>query len=318
MSSGDRRPPGEEADESTADRPQSSETDNTTASSATDQSTGDTGTSGGGGVDAGDGGGDDTGGRDTGTNGSVDEWRGTDTTESTGSESLWTRFRTATDGPLLLLREVLFSAGIVLLIGLLLFSVSGVWPPMVAVESESMEPNIDKYDLIIVTEPGRFAPDSADSTGVVTAASVSETEYESFNRPGSVVVYENPDSFGPPVIHRAHFYVEAGENWYDRANPDYVTADSCDELDQCPAPHAGYITKGDNSESNAQYDQANGIAPVVKPEWVTGIAHVRIPRVGYIRLALTGAASFGPVLPAGVGGIGAGLAVAVGRRELRQ
>jgi len=298
MSSGDRRPPGEEADESTADRPLSSDTDDTTVSGATGQSTGDSGS------DNNDGG------------GSVDEWRGSDTAESAGSESLWRRFRTATDGPLLLLREVLLSAGIVLVIGLLLFSVSGVWPPMVAVESESMEPNIDKYDLIIVTEPGRFAPESADSTGVVTAASVSETEYESFNRPGSVVVYENPDSFGPPVIHRAHFYVKADENWYDRANPDYVAADSCDELDECPAPHAGYITKGDNSQSNAQYDQANGIAPIVKPEWITGIAHVRIPRVGYIRLALTGAASFGPVLPAGVGGIGAGLAVAIGRREL--
>jgi signal peptidase len=232
------------------------------------------------------------------------------------SEPIWRRVWTATDGPLLLLREVGFSFGIVLLIGLLLFSVSGVWPPMVAVESESMEPNIDKYDLIIVTEPGRFAPEMADETGVVTAQSVSESVYESFDGAGSVVVYENPESFGPPVIHRAHFYVEAGENWYDQANPDYITADSCDELDQCPAPHAGYITKGDNNESNAQYDQANGIAPVVKPEWVSGIAHVRIPRVGYIRLALTGAASVGPLLPAGAGGIGAGVAFAIGRREL--
>jgi len=232
------------------------------------------------------------------------------------SEPVWRQLWTATDGPLLLLREVGFSFGIVLLIGLLLFSVSGVWPPMVAVESESMEPNINQYDLVIVTEPGRFAPETADRMGVVTADSVSGSGYTTFNRAGSVVVYDNPESFGPPVIHRAHFYVEAGENWYDEANPDYVTADSCDELEECPAPHAGYITKGDNDESNARYDQANGIAPVVKPGWVTGIAHLRIPRVGYIRLALTGAASFGPLLPAGLGGISAGAAVAIGRREL--
>lgn len=232
------------------------------------------------------------------------------------SEPVWRRVWTATDGPLLLLREVGFSFGIVLLIGLLLFSVSGVWPPMVAVESESMEPNIDKYDLIIVTEPGRFAPETADDTGVVTAGSASERVHESFNRAGSVIVYENPDSFGPPVIHRAHFYVEEGENWYEKANPEYISADSCEELNQCPAPHAGYITKGDNDQSNAQYDQANGIAPVVKPAWITGIAQLRIPRVGYIRLALTGAASFGPLLPAGLGGIGAGAAVAIGRRDL--
>lgn len=230
------------------------------------------------------------------------------------SDSLWRQFRTAEDGPLLLLREVLISVGVVLLFGLLLFGLSGVWPPMVAVESESMEPNISQYDLILVTDPGRFTPEEADQTGVVTAESTAESEYESFNRAGSVVVYENPGSFGPPIIHRAHFFVEEGENWYDRANPDYVSADGCDELNTCPAPHAGYITKGDNARSNSQYDQANGIAPVVKPTWITGVARLRLPYLGYIRLALTGAASVGPLVPAGVGAIGAGTAYAIGRR----
>ena len=282
MSPGDRRSPGDEEDVASTDGASTDTTDDR-------QAVGYTGSS-------------------------------TDSSPSDGgtepSEPVWRRIWTATDGPLLLLREVGFSFGIVLLIGLLLFSVSGVWPPMVAVESESMEPNINQYDLVIVTDPGRFAPETADKRGVVTAESVSESGYTSFNRAGSVVVYENPESFGPPIIHRAHFYVEEGENWYDEANPDYITADSCAELDQCPAPHAGYITKGDNNASNAQYDQANGIAPVVRPGWVTGIAHLRIPRVGYIRLALTGAASFGSVLPAGVGGLGAGLAFVIGRRDL--
>jgi signal peptidase len=237
-------------------------------------------------------------------------------TESQESESVWSQFRTAQDGPLLLLREVLISGGIVLLIGLLLFSVSGVWPPMVAVESESMEPNINKYDLIVVTEPGRFAAEEANQQGVVTADSVSESDHESFNQPGSVVVYDNPNSFGPPIIHRAHFYVEENENWYDRANPAYISADSCAEIEPCPAPHAGYITKGDNNASNSQYDQVNGIAPVVRPEWVTGIAQVRLPHVGYIRLALTGAASFGPIFPAGMSAVGASMAYAIGRRQI--
>jgi signal peptidase len=293
MSPGDRRPPDDEDDGvSTADRTSSSETDETAANGGDRRSTERLR-------------GDNAAERDIPTR-----------TGSTESDSLWTQFRTANDGPLLLLREVLLSGGIVLLFGLLLFGASGVWPPMVAVESESMEPNINQYDLILVSEPGRFAPEMADRTGVVTANSVAETEHKSFNREGSVVVYQNPESLGPPIIHRTHFYVEDGENWYDRANPEYIAADSCSELDQCPAPHAGYITKGDNSESNSQYDQANGIAPVVKPGWVTGIAHLRIPRVGYIRLALTGAASFGPLLPAGVGAVGAGTAYAIGRREL--
>jgi len=215
----------------------------------------------------------------------------------------------------LLLREVTISVGFVFVVGLLLFGVSGVWPPMVAVESESMEPNIDQYDLIVVTEPGRFAPEAADETGVVTAESVSESEYESFNNPGSVIVYDEPNSYGSPIIHRAHFFVEEGENWYDRANPDYVSAENCDQLQYCPAPHDGYITKGDNQMSNSQYDQANGIAPVVKPGWISGIAKFGVPYAGYIRLALTGAASFGPLLPAGLGAIGAGTTYAIGRRD---
>ena len=235
---------------------------------------------------------------------------------ASAEEPVWRRVWTATDGPLLLFREVAISFGIVLLIGLVLFGVSGVWPPMVAVESESMEPNINKYDLILVTEPGRFAPETADETGVVTLAGVDGAGYESFDRPGSVVVYKDPDSLGPPIIHRAHFHVESGENWYDRANPDHITAENCGELNNCPAPHAGYITKGDNEASNGKYDQANGIAPVVKPGWVTGIAQLRLPKIGYIRLALTGAASFGPLFPAGLGAIGASGAYAVGRRDL--
>jgi signal peptidase len=228
---------------------------------------------------------------------------------------LWVRFRTAEDGPLLLLRELLISGSIVLVIGMLLFSLSGVWPPMVAVESGSMEPNIEKYDLIFVTEPGRFAPDTANERGVVTADSVDDSQHESFNRAGSVVVYQDPSSYGPPIIHRAHFYVEAGENWHDRANPAYISADDCDELQNCPAPTAGYITKGDNQASNSKYDQANGIAPVVEPDWITGVARLRVPYLGYIRLALTGAASFGPFLPVGVGAIGARTAYAIGRRR---
>jgi len=238
-------------------------------------------------------------------------------TESDGAvEPLWRQFLTATDGPLLLLREVCVSVIIVLVVGGLLFGISGVWPPMVAVESESMEPNINQYDLIFVTEPGRFSPDEADQLGVVTADAADNTEYASFNAAGSVIVFDNPEQRGPPIIHRAHFFVEEGENWYDRANPDYISASDCDELQDCPAPHDGYITKGDNDASNAQYDQANGIAPVVKPEWVTGIAQLRLPYVGYIRLAVTGAASAGPLFPVGLGVISASGAYAIGRRDL--
>ncbi|WP_425504770.1 S26 family signal peptidase [Salinigranum marinum] len=199
-------------------------------------------------------------------------------------ESFARRLWTAESGPLFFLREVATSAGAVLLVGLLLFGVSGVWPPMVAVESGSMEPHMHKGDLVFITEPGRYTPDVAyGSTGVVTAENGAEAGYRSFGGEGSVVVYDDPGQGGPPIIHRAQFYVESGENWYDRADPEYVSAESCRELLNCPAPHAGFITKGD---ANGRYDQASGIASPVRSSWITGIARLRIPYLGWVRLGL--------------------------------
>ena len=201
--------------------------------------------------------------------------------------SLLTRFRTARSGPLLFIRETLYSALAVVAVGLLLFAISGVWPPMVAVESGSMEPEMSRGDLIFVTEPQRFTPDYAyGDTGVVTVDIGSEEGYRSFGGNGSVVIYDPPSRAGSPIIHRAHFHVEEGENWYDRANTDYMNANDCSQLSNCPAPHDGFITKGD---ANARYDQASNIAGPVRPEWIRGTARIRIPYLGYVRLKLAGA-----------------------------
>ena len=66
-------------------------------------------------------------------------------------------------------REVLSSVLAVLLVGLVLFAVSGLWPPMVAVESPSMKPHMTTGDLVFVMEEHRFPGGAAyDDTGVVT------------------------------------------------------------------------------------------------------------------------------------------------------
>lgn len=173
----------------------------------------------------------------------------------------------------------------VLLVGGFLFAVSGVWPPLVAVESGSMIPNMHQGDLVFVMEEHRFAGDGAvDETGVVTAASAASTEYRTFGGYGDVIVYA-PDGNAnrTPIIHRAMLWVEKGERWYDEADPDDVPGhvSSCAELRNCPAPHAGFITKGDN---NGEYDQANGLSAPVRPEWVVGTAEIRLPGLGWIRL----------------------------------
>ncbi|WP_367176118.1 S26 family signal peptidase [Haloarcula rubripromontorii] len=83
---------------------------------------------------------------------------------------------------------------------------------------------------------------------------------------GDVVIYDAPDA--PRTGHRVLFHVSEGENWYDRADPDFLgDASSCKELANCPAPHAGWITKGD---ANPRIDQAADRHAPVRGEWVEG------------------------------------------------
>ena len=182
-----------------------------------------------------------------------------------------------------LVRDSVVVVGSVALVALLLVAVSGVWPPLVAVESGSMEPHIHTGDMVFVMTEGRFpGPDARH--GVVTTRQADS--YEQFAGDGDVIVFApNGNADRTPIIHRAMFYVEAGENWYDRAEPGAVGgADNCTELADCPAPHAGFVTKGDAVET---YDQVQPTtSTVVRPSWVVGTAEVRIPGLGWLRLSV--------------------------------
>lgn len=211
-------------------------------------------------------------------------------------------FATTQDGAAAYVRDVLTSAGAVVAVGIVLFAVSGIWPPMVAVESPSMTPHMKTGDLVFVVEEGRFEPDTAyDGTGVVTARTGENVGYTEFEQPGDVIVYTpNGSDRQTPIIHRARFWVNDSENWYSKANPEFLAgADACETdedpetdtgLNNCPAPHAGFITKGD---ANPQYDQVgvNAISSPVRPKWVTGTAEFRIPYLGWIRLAFAESAA---------------------------
>jgi signal peptidase len=203
----------------------------------------------------------------------------------------WARWFLRTDhGAVVFLRDTISGIGLFILVGLLLFAVSGLWPPMVAIESSSMNPHMERGDLVFVMEEGRLTPAAAHAnTGVVTAQTGGRTGYTRFQQSGDVIVYE-PDGNAQrtPIIHRARFWVNESENWVanGKANTAYLSgSNSCGELAQCPAPHAGFVTKGD---ANRYYDQAGRssarISGVVKPNWVVGTAEFRIPWLGNVRL----------------------------------
>lgn len=194
----------------------------------------------------------------------------------------WPRWFVRTDHPSVsFVREVLSSVLLVVLFGLALFAISGVWPPLVAVESGSMEPHMHRGDLVFVMEADRLAPSLATGrTGVVTYQTARTAGYRKFGDYGDVIVFE-PSGARTPIIHRARFWVNESENWYGKADAAYLNGESCSAIANCPAPHAGFITKGDN---NPRYDQASQIAGPVRPSKIRGTSEVRIPWLGYIRL----------------------------------
>lgn len=169
--------------------------------------------------------------------------------------------------------------------GVALFAISGLWPPFVAVPSASMSPNMQVGDLVVVVDDDRYVPESAHGeTGVVTYQRGQNVGYTKFGRPGDVIVYHPDGTDRVKLIHRAMFHVNESENWYAkgrRVNRRAVgNADNCGQLSNCPAPNAGFITKGDNVD---HYDQADNLSAPVRPKWVHGTAAYRVPWLGYVR-----------------------------------
>lgn len=143
--------------------------------------------------------------------------------------------------------------------------VFGMWTPMVAVESGSMEPHMNVGDIIFIK--------SIDRTDVVTYEE-GYGDYTSFESYGNVILYKPYGQDGAtPIIHRAMYYVEEGDPMWEGGPA---------------APYSGYITKGDNEVTNKYYDQQGQVSYLlpVKEEWVIGVAKYRIPYLGYLRLML--------------------------------
>lgn len=168
-----------------------------------------------------------------------------------------------------------------IIVGLGPFLVSGVWPPFTSVLSDSMEPNINTGDIVFIVDNERYVSDNNSFAGV---SPMENGAVNSFNEYGNIIVfYPDGDKTNIPVIHRAAFYVEEDENWVQKVNKNSLISNSCSEISNCPAPHNGLITIGDN---NSNYDQITGLSEPVKEEWIIGKAKYRIPYIGTIRNAM--------------------------------
>jgi len=237
---------------------------------------------------------------------------------------LWEQFKTSRNPWVGLARELAWVAAVVGGIALALFLVSGTWPAVVTIESESMVPHMQVGDLVFVVSADRFGDLKSWAVG-------KEQGYQKYGDYGDVLIYRPNDAPNPPVyipfltkgvhpiIHRAMDRIDAGENipkyfnlYRGQATPvrylpatiqnnslvlldgTVVTPENADPengyLVETPlfTPHPGYITKGDN---NLVSDQGGYLSSVqgevilpVKDEWIVGKALFSIPLIGYLPL----------------------------------
>jgi len=210
-------------------------------------------------------------------------------------------------------KDVGIAVGSVLLVFLLTFAYSGNWPPMVVIESGSMEHDghtnykepgythlgiIDTGDLVIVKEAGK--------SDIVTYLEGKKTGYEKYGDYGDVIVYykngikEHQGSKVTPVIHRAMAWVDVLDNgsyYIPEINIYYEDKIVLDEIG-LPIGHgisptnSGYITKGDsinnrNADQFSHTDVNGARVQPADPDWVIGMARGELPWFGLIKLKVT-------------------------------
>jgi len=159
-------------------------------------------------------------------------------------------------------REILWVIAVVGGIALLLFLVSGTWPAVVAVESESMLPNMHVNDLVFVVQKDRFGELETLETG-------RDTGSMKFGNYGDVIIYKPngvPDIH--PIIHRAIAFHDA--SWFSAHL-------------RLQESHDGYLTLGDHNQLYDRQSSITVVGPIqpVTPDRVIAQAPFSVPLLGY-------------------------------------
>jgi signal peptidase len=219
------------------------------------------------------------------------------------------------------LRDIAIAALIVGIVLGILYAYSGVWPPPVVVESQSMSHDppgttdylppsqigvIDGGDMVIVKKmDGR--------SQITTYIQGIKNGYQTYGSYGDVIIYKPPANVRydqTPVIHRAVVWVEWNQNTLSWDVPDlgkesvtsltiqdygYNHQNVTIDLNGLTSyfsfhhklPHSGYITMGDHN--TPIYDQERTICPEpVSFEWVVGVARGELPWFGALKLWIGG------------------------------
>lgn len=228
-------------------------------------------------------------------------------------KNLFFRFWKNEDPKISLIRDVFVAFLIVLVIVSALWAYTGQWlgSPMVAIESGSMMHNdepfgrlgtIDAGDMVLLVKVNTkedVLPRGSDIKGPFASKSPGDYHYGEY---GDVVVYR---PYGDPdrdqIIHRAMCWVEYHEEYGTYTVEEYGIYNETSlggsslvgnrkikedlGLSNYRPSNSGFITKGDNPNTNPTCDQEGGICTdPIKVEWISGKARCELPWIGTINL----------------------------------
>jgi signal peptidase len=226
------------------------------------------------------------------------------------------------------LKEVAIAFLIVGIVMGCLYAYSGVWPPMVVVESGSMQHSATTSNIGVIDTGDMVLVKTISGEGdVSTYLDGRETGLKTYGDYGEVIIYRPlGNKSDTPIIHRAVAWVEvndaatSGPYDYDHYTfniprwnltgimtftiPDYGYTEMAVEFNLSPiltyhrsrgtVPHSGFITAGDHNmvKYNGGYDQLDyRICPeLVSPDWIVGKAFGELPWFGLLKLVVTGGA----------------------------
>ncbi len=236
---------------------------------------------------------------------------------------------------LLVLRDIGIALLVVLAVFLVMWAYSGVWPPIVVVESSSMQHEdfsssvgvIDTGDLVLVQHANS-------PSEIETWASGRCSGHETYGKPGDVIVYNQKGGGDKPIIHRALIWLEFnttsdngfdipdlecekwvyGVNWWVITSPAIETPPY--NLDTTVVLNitwdhnvrlvylylSTYLAeiKDDSGWTDGGFlalgdNNRNVDANLIKHDWVIGRARGELPWFGLIKLTVTGEIPWGKV-----------------------
>jgi signal peptidase len=135
-----------------------------------------------------------------------------------GLRTLFDQFRTSDHWTVSLARDLIWVVAVVGCIAIALYLICGTWPAVVTIESESMVPNMNVGDLVVVVQKDRFGDLQTWDDGKVSG-------YKKFGDYGDVIIYR-PNGLTDmwasvgllplskaqhPIIHRAMTWTNAGQ-----------------------------------------------------------------------------------------------------------